>query len=702
MSRVLDDSATWVRALARTNKEPIPWDRAVLAAIGIGVPIGVGLVFAGHSATAVGLGSLASMGALAGTVADRGDAGVERVRRIVLTSVIATLGFGLGAWVHGHAIGTMIAVIAGAVVSGFAGTISRSMSMAGLYFIMYVVTAANADFGLRSWWMAPLVFFCGAMWRLSLTAIVAALIGAKLSPERREVAAVYTAIAGHLAASGTSAEREQSAVLTRALNDAYDILVAARTRTTGLDVRWQSLVSLLNASDTVVDAVTAITSRKEPVDDAALVYLRGIAAWINDPRLDPPPAPDLTRDGPEATALADALDYVARVVGRATLDKRRRADAASDLSLPDEPTLRQDMARVGHALLAGGQTWLSVLQLVITLAVAQAVSLVLKLEDPYLVMVTVVVVMKPDLGSVFARAVQRGGGTLVGVIVASLVIGVVPHGPWQLLPVVAVAALMPVVMPRNYGLYSGVSAGLAVLLVELHADASTTLVETRLLDTLLGCAVVLLVGYLPWPSTWRVPQQLAAQISALARSVRDYASAALTSTSAIAGASTDATNARRAAYRRITDVRARVTQALAEPPAIRSVAASWTPEISALEAVADSITATAATAAASDASIDQDDIDRVCSELDSLADAIDGAHLPAARAAFTGALADLGDALTSARGALVSRERIAHSHRRRLRVHLPKPADTEQASGQPATRVRKAPSSSSVRPPDAK
>lgn len=51
------------------------------------------------------------------------------------------------------------------------------------------------------------------------------------------------------------------------------------------------------------------------------------------------------------------------------------------------------------------------------------------------------------------------------------------------------AALIPIAMPRNDGLYSVVTTPLAVILVEVHAGASPALVESRVLDTVLGCAL---------------------------------------------------------------------------------------------------------------------------------------------------------------------------------------------------------------------
>jgi hypothetical protein len=57
---------------------------------------------------------------------------------------------------------------------------------------------------------------------------------------------------------------------------------------------------------------------------------------------------------------------------------------------------------------------------------------------------TVAIVLKPDFGSVFARALQRGIGTVVGAVGGAILL-VLVHGTWLLIPFGLLAALLPVV-----------------------------------------------------------------------------------------------------------------------------------------------------------------------------------------------------------------------------------------------------------------
>ncbi len=284
--------------------------------------------------------------------------------------------------------------------------------------------------------------------------------------------------------------------------------------------------------------------------------------------------------------------------------------------------------------MTGSEHWMAVLRLVLCMAVAQGISLALHLDRPYLVMLTVAQIMKPELGSVFARAVQRGTGTFIGVGVGSLSILLIPAACGRSSRCSSSRPRIPIVMPRNYGLYAVISTPLAVMLVEMHAGVQAGLVESRLLDTVLGCAIVLVLGYAIWPSTWRAPQRLGGSVAGLCRALAEYVRVALgptaTEPSGDAGAVPSRTDARRATYRSISNLRADAARALAEPPPVSSAAAAWMPAIGALERVTDAATAAATTAEASGARIDRKDVAEVEAALTDLADSIDSARPPGA------------------------------------------------------------------------
>ncbi len=149
-----DASASWVRALVRTAPARISWQRVGLAAVGITTPVAIGLALEPHVSGAAVAGTLAAMGAMVGSITDVGSAGVQRIQRVTLASVLASIGFALGTAVYGHSALTLVGRRRRGARSGLAGTISATASKAALFFLVYVVTAANADFGLSPSWRA--------------------------------------------------------------------------------------------------------------------------------------------------------------------------------------------------------------------------------------------------------------------------------------------------------------------------------------------------------------------------------------------------------------------------------------------------------------------------------------------------------------------------------------------------------------------
>ena len=103
---------------------------------------------------------------------------------------------------------------------------------------------------------------------------------------------------------------------------------------------------------------------------------------------------------------------------------------------------------------------------------------------------------------------------------------IVPYGPWLLLPFGVLAALLPFARARNFGLVATFLTPLVVLLIDLLTPVGWQLAEARLVDTVLASAVVLVVGYLPWPSAWQV--HLPGQFAEAVRAVADYMDEALT------------------------------------------------------------------------------------------------------------------------------------------------------------------------------
>jgi uncharacterized membrane protein YccC len=183
---------------------------------------------------------------------------------------------------------------------------------------------------------------------------------------------------------------------------------------------------------------------------------------------------------------------------------------------------------------------------------------------------------------VFTRAVQRGAGTLLGVLLGSALLAVLPRGALVLVAMALFAAVMPWARNANFGLFSVFQTPLVIMLLDLAAPSPSDLVGPRLVDTLIGCAIVLVFGYLLWPQTWRAPLDDALRGAAVA--LDRFVDAAFT------GTPEETRRARRTSYRALTELQTQLQRRLAEPPPISTRAAAWYPVIIQLERTSDAVT----------------------------------------------------------------------------------------------------------------
>lgn len=295
------------------------------------------------------------------------------------------------------------------------------------------------------------------------------------------------------------------------------------------------------------------------------------------PRAAPPPDANVA-----TVALFDALNRAGDVASGRTTALPKGVAGAEWLSDQRRPLTA--LLEIREAL---GSTF--TIRLMLCIGVAAVCSEVLPLRRSYWVVLAVAVVMKPDFGSVFARALQYGAGTLIGAGIGALILAGRPPDAVLLAPMVLFAALLPYGMSRNYGLFGAFFTPIVVLLIDLLSHDGWRLAEDRLIDIALGCGIVLLLGYAPWPSSWHntFRRDFADALDAAAYGEHEL----VDPTSAAAAAMHARARSRQAGL--ATDFE----RALAEPQHVRKRVTAWWPAIVALEQVLEAVTATAVASA---------------------------------------------------------------------------------------------------------
>lgn len=583
--------------------------RAVLA---ICLPVAGG-IGAGQRAT----GLLVALGGLLGVVVDNGGPITARLRRVGSATVGGAAGLVLGSVLHGHG-WTAVVVLIG--IAGFSALLSSTGgvgSVTALELLVYAVVSMGPLGALRPWWHTALGFVLGAAWALLLT--VPGWLLSRHTAERRSVAAVYRALAGLLRAVSTSGVAQARRQLTDALNAASDILLTRRSTAAGRNPRLTRLMALLNQANLIGEAAMALCIECTPPPPEVVETLEELANAIETGA--PPPAiPQVPAATPGMRALRDELQGVARILSGKL--------AYEDTLILPAPPPRERLKQAADRL-TSRSTLIFALQLMICVGVASVVTGVLALSRSYWVILTVVIVLKPDFGSVLARALQRGIGTVLGAVLGAVILVLIPYGPWLLVPFGILAALLPYGRSRNFGLLSVFLTPLVVLLIDLLARASWQLALDRLIDTLLGCAISLVFGYALWPSSWHA--DLPSHFASAVFDVCWYTEASLCD--AAPGGQprgrAEASQARRRAYRALSDLRAEFDRTMSEPPAIRRQATAWWPALVALEEVVDAVTAAAVAIRNGGApALDAAAVHQLTAALDSIADGVKAGRAP--------------------------------------------------------------------------
>jgi uncharacterized membrane protein YccC len=654
--RLTDIVPDWLVATARLQHAPVPWADMARAVLAITVPLIAGILGGDRA-----LGVLVATGGLLGVAVDAGGPVRVRLRRVGFAAAGGAAGLAIGSLIHGRGWMAVIALVAVAGVSALISSFGAVGSVAGLELLVYAAVSLGPLGALRPWWHTALGFLLGSLWALILL-----MAGWMISPRAAEqhcVAEAYRALARALQAIGTAGSAQARLAVTEALNEAYDSLLSARSIAAGLDRRLYRLVAEANQAHLISEAMTALTQEGTRVPPSVIDALNAYADRI-EYHTRPPAVPRLDGTTPGTLLLRDALDGLASMMHR----NWQPTDAMPPVPLREQLREAFDGTAVLHRL-TGRLTRIYTIRLMVSIGVATVVNEVLPLQRSYWVVLTVAIVLKPDFGSVFARGVQRGVGTIIGAVLGAVILAVVPYGPWLLVPFGVLAALLPYGRARNFGLQAVFLTPLVVLLIDLLAPGGWQLAEDRLIDTLIGCAVALLVGYVPWPMAWQahLPEHLADAIWNVCAYLRETLITAPACQDGMLGRPADRgvtrlparSRLQRSAYRSLSDMRTEFQRTMSEPPPVSRQATAWWPALAELEEVADAVTASSVAMCRGAPAPRPEAVTELMAALDTVAEAVKTGVPPSAPATLPSdeTLAPVTDAVRSVLGVIASPRR---------------------------------------------
>ncbi|MFD8718663.1 FUSC family protein [Streptomyces sp. NPDC059629] len=617
-----------VRNLRPQQAPPLNRSTLVRAALGLALPLAAGLAV-GQPA----YGALASMGALSGVIGDTADAYRMRILNIAVPQLFGAVGVTLGSLAYGQGWVTVATVTGIALLSGMISTIGAVSSVSGLLLLLNSVIGAGLPLP-GAWWLTPVLMTGGGLWVLLLALLAWPLRSGV--PERSAVADTYRTVADLLALSGADhhdrdAEHKDAYdsarhTVTLSLNQSYDLILARRARFHGRNRELTRMLAQLNAITPVVEAAPAIHLSGKPLPEEFPAAVRHIADAIETGYTGPMGLHLPEPPGETGRAADHALRHAAEVATSPDVDPRGIDDR---LGRPAALGIRT--ARATRNMVLSANSWRYGIRLALCIGIAQALVSLVPVPRSYWVALTITFVLKPDFGSVFSRALLRALGTVAGLLVAAAVLALVPLGWWDVAVLLVLAPLIPALTPRGYGFQTAAITPVILLLSDVLNHQGTALLLPRLLDSLMGCGIALVAGYLLWPESWRtrVGDRLADAVADTAAYVelafKDGADPAARA------------RMRRRLYRDLSVIRTEFQRALTEPPPTGRRAAAWWPLVVAVERIVDATTAARVRVRHGAPPPAAAEVDRVALQLRELADGVREAEtLIAVRTDLTG------------------------------------------------------------------
>lgn len=477
----------WLAHALRAQRGPVPWNAVVRGALASG-PLLLAAVLAGRAS----LGVVAAIAAMLAGINDRPGSRRTSVRRLGVPALAGAGGMLVGTYAGEH-VGAIVLTVLLTLVGLVAGSVSAIGPVAsGAGTQLLVASAIGAGMPLpEEGWQRALAYLVGAGWLIGLRLVLptpGALAGDfRFDGERVAVAAVYDAVAELLDAAGTPDAGARRAALTAALDHAQDALAGPRLRRYASSAAERRLHAQYAAALPLAEAATALAWAGEAVAGRASEGPRRLAAAVRDStHTGPLPAP--SRSAPGLRALDDALLHAAEAFdrGRASdLHTRRRG--------------LRDVLRTAFG--AGGREYGLRVALCFgaSAGVAQALHHARWYGEHthwYWLPATAVFLVKPDLGPLASRVLNRAAGTVLGALVFAGFAAVLPR-PEGLIALVAVSGALIPVATRHFAAQTAVVTVLVLSLVMVGGEPQAS--AGRIGETLLACAIVLIVGHLPMP-----------------------------------------------------------------------------------------------------------------------------------------------------------------------------------------------------------
>jgi len=567
--------------MVRLKRAPWPWAQSLRSGFSIAAPLAVG-----YATDALPTAMWFSMGAMQAGAADKPGSYYTRLQLIFTAGWMGAAGFAFG---HIAVLPWPLVVLIMALTGVIAGIVSRwgaKYSIGTMQFLLYATIAIGLQ-GKLQIWDSALLFIAGVVFYALILLVEAFFAGSRA--EHGLVADLATSLA-ELASrraedlgsepAGTSKAKVEAArrKVTEATLALGKWVLETRSRSAGRSPEAEKIAAVLERGDNVFAEIMASTRPEELI--LAARNLEATAKTIGSGGTVTSASAD------DGEGLRQAVQtFAASTSGEATgvlVDSAADAVAAQNASAGGT-TLELLLGW----MIPGKDVLVSAIALGLCLGLSFCSRWFLHESHWYWVPLTVVIVMKPEFGSVFARAILRMGGTVGGAAIGAAALGFLPKGTPLVAMIALIAAANPWAARVSYAVQSVTITALILILLSfvVPGPVNVDFAAQRIFDTVVGSCIVLVFGYFMWPRHHR--QHLAAHFQDAKKTLANYLIA-------VAERRDDLSRHRWSMYQSLSNLRNTLQGLMVEPPPVNEEAMAWYPLITAAERIGDRITALSA------------------------------------------------------------------------------------------------------------
>lgn len=501
--------ANVLESLTRTQRPDVPVRVVLRNTLAVVLPLAVGLA-SGHAAIGLAIGA----GAFNTMFSDQPGPYRQRVWQLLLAALAAGFAAFTGFLIGGQLSPMLLAAAAVSFAGGLLVVFGTDIARVGMTsMILLVVTAATPTAPASAALDAALIFAGGL---LTMLFSVAAWPLQRYRPERQALATVYRGLAALARqrayddadepALGGAMTTLQQTLLGRhhargRAMEAFGVLLELAER-----IRLE-LTAMAGWPPGAVGLVRYRIKAARVLEHIAQALEQGGAPQAAERALPALQAAERAASGPADAgvfahlhALTGQLAAAVRNANWAGSRGEQRAEAA-DLRLPAALRNSSAWATVQANLTTGSVAFRHALRMAACLVLALAISRLLTLPHGYWLPMTVAIVLRPDFAATFNFGLLRVVGTVLGLLLTTALLRVIPDQPWaHLLLLAALCMAFRYLATAHYGIAVAALTGAVVVLLSFEGvDPGGALLD-RVINTVLGSGMALL-AYVLWP-TW--------------------------------------------------------------------------------------------------------------------------------------------------------------------------------------------------------